>query len=394
MFRFFLCAAVLLLPAVCAAQDAALKWRIQLLTVDGNEGIDVADFNGDGKLDVAAGRNWYAAPAYTPRPLRTIEDWNGYVRSNGDYAYDVNGDGKTDIIAGDFLPTEVHWYENPGEKNLRLGKMWTRHLLFDTGAKANEGQLFEDINGDGRPEWIVNSWINNTPMCIYQLVTTGQGDSNKKAKQPSLKKTVLGAKGNGHGLGVGDLNGDGRKDILVGQGWYEQPAAKPFDSMWKFHADWKWHVSIPVIVRDLDGDGRNDLIIGQGHNFGLHWWKQLEPAADGKLQWEEKLIDKEWSQAHCLHMADLDGDGTDELITGKRYYAHNGRDPGGEAPPCLYYYTWNAKTQTFKRHTIDKGSVGTGLQIRTADLNGDGRLDIAVAGKSGTYVLFNEGKSK
>ncbi len=382
--------ACLLLPGLVAAQEASLKWRIQLLTVDGNEGIDVADFNGDGKLDVAAGRNWYAAPAYTPRPLRTIEDWNGYVHSNGDYAYDVNEDGRTDIIAGDFIPTEVHWYENPGAKNLRLGKQWTKHVLVDTKASTNEGQLFEDIDGDGKPEWIVNSWAKNKPMLIWRLSTTGEG----KDKKPTMLKSTLGVKGSGHGLGVGDLNGDGRKDILVGQGWYEQPAEKPFETTWKFHADWDWHVSIPVLVRDLDGDGRNDLIIGQGHNFGLHWWKQLEPAEDGKLQWEEKLIDKDWSQAHSLHMADLDGDGADELITGKRYYAHNGRDPGGEAPPRLYYYKWNAKSQTFTRHTIDQGSVGTGLQIRTADLNGDGRLDIAVAGKSGTYLLFNEGKGK
>ena len=90
-----------------AAERRSLKWTVRALTVDGNEGIDVADFNRDGKLDVIAGRNWYAAPDFVARPVRTIEDWNGYVESNGDYALDVNGDGWMDVIAGSFLPTAV-----------------------------------------------------------------------------------------------------------------------------------------------------------------------------------------------------------------------------------------------------------------------------------------------
>ena len=88
-------------------------------------------------------------------------------------------------------------------------------------------------------------------------------------------------------------------------------------------------------------------------------------------------------------MADLTGDGNLELITGKRVYAHIGKDPGGKEPPCLVYYTWDADANKYHRHVIDRGVVGTGLQIRTADLNGNGRLDIAVAGKSGTYILWN-----
>ena len=90
-------------------------------------------------------------------------------------------------------------------------------------------------------------------------------------------------------------------------------------------------------------------------------------------------------------MADIDGDGEDELITGKRVFAHNGKDPGGKEEAVVYYYNWDRKTYQFNRETVVKGSAGIGLQIRTGDLNGDGRLDIAVAGKSGTYIIFNEG---
>ena len=62
--------------------------------------------------------------------------------------------------------------------------------------------------------------------------------------------------------------------------------------------------------------------------------------------------------------------------------------------PCLYYYRWDPKEKEFHRFTIEEGHVGTGLQIRIADLNGDGRQDIVTPGKSGTHILFNQGPGK
>jgi hypothetical protein len=386
--------------ALAAASQGSLKWTVKALAVDGNEGIDIADFNKDGKLDVIAGRSWYAAPDFVARPVRTIEDWNGYVESNGDYAHDVNGDGWIDVIAGSFLPTEVHWYENPKAEGLRMGKMWPKHLLKDTGYSRNEGQLMHDLDGDGVPEWVVNSWGKDQPLVAWKLITetreVEQKKGNKTVKEmqevPSLKKLVISSERNGHGLGFGDLNGDGLEDVLFQEGWYERPKGDPFAKEWKFHQQWLIHASVPVLVRDMNGDGRNDILAGMGHAFGLHWHEQLAPEADGKLNFKQHTIDDTFSQPHALHFADLDGDGEDELITGKRVYAHNGNDPGGKQQPCIYYYEWNRTAGKFSRHTIEEGSVGIGLQIRTADLNGDGRLDIAVAGKSGTHILFNNGR--
>nr|WP_235908633.1 VCBS repeat-containing protein [Roseiconus nitratireducens] len=368
-----------------------------MLALDANEGITAGDVDGDGQTDLVAGRQWFRGGDWAARPLRNIDDWNGYVESNGDYLFDVNADGLPDVVAGSFLPTEVHWYENPGPEALRLGKQWPKHLLKDTRKSQNEGQLFEDLDGDGRPEWIVNSWKKDCPMMVYRLVdrpTTGgekaagekkSGDGAKYA----LAAHALGQTANGHGVAVGDLNGDQRKDVLVGQGWYEQPESDPWGQEWTFHADWDLHSSLPMIVTDLDGDGDSDLILGNGHDYGLYWWEQTAPDKEtGKLSFTQHEIDSSYSQPHTLAWADLNGDGNKELITGKRYYAHNSKDPGGNEPPCLYYYTWDPTNKSFQRYTIDEGHVGCGLQIVAEDLNGDQKVDLAVAGKSGTYLLL------
>jgi hypothetical protein len=130
------------------------------------------------------------------------------------------------------------------------------------------------------------------------------------------------------------------------------------------------------------------VIVGESHDYGLYWLKQLD-AGDG-VRFERHVIDDSFSQVHALHLADLDGDGDEELIAGKRVLAHNGNDPGAQDPPCLLYYQWDPSRATFERFIIDEGRVGAGLQIHTGDLDGNGRLDIVVAGKSGTYLLFNE----
>ena len=71
--------------------------------------------------------------------------------------------------------------------------------------------------------------------------------------------------------------------MLVGQGWYEQPAENPWTAAWKFHPDWDLHSSLPMLVRDLNSDGKNDLVFGNGHNFGLFWWEQVSRGGDGKI---------------------------------------------------------------------------------------------------------------
>ncbi|MBI1248099.1 VCBS repeat-containing protein [bacterium] len=371
----------LLLAIPCLAVAAPPEnFDVKVLGVDANEGCDVADFDGDGKLDVVAGRNWYRNGDWLPRPVRLIEDANGYVHSNGDFAKDVNGDGKVDVIAGDFFQGQVNWFENPGEPGLSQGHLWKPHLLIDTKLGTNEATVMADLDGDGVDEWITNEWNPKNPLLACRLTKNDKGE-------PQYTSFKIGDT-NGHGIGIGDINNDGRTDILVGQGWYEGPEAGPFSGEWTFHADFNEHLPCPMLVTDVNGDGKNDIIASKAHGFGLWAWLAKGTDKDGKLTFEEKMIDDTFSQAHCLHLADLDGDGKDDLITGKRVRAHNGNDPGGKEAPVVNYYTWDDQGN-FTRHTVNRGDVGIGLQIRTADIDADGDIDIVVAGKDGTQILFN-----
>ena len=399
--RTITCCIFTLIATVTSATDPPLTWKIVPLAIDANEGIDVADFNGDGRLDVAAGRFWYQNPGFRPRPLRHFEDVNGYVESNGDFAYDVDDDGVMDIIAGGFFATEVNWYKNPGAEGLRLGHQWEQRLLLDTEESQNEGQLLEDLNGDGKPEWIVNTWAKDAPIYVYELTTIKKrvavknGEKTEEVEQsvPALRKNLVGMRGNGHGLGTGDINGDGYSDLLLGHGWYENPGKDCLTTTWKYHNDWQIHGSVPILVYDVNNDGKNDVLVGEAHAHGLYWWEN-QGEQNSTIQFEKHLIDEKTSQLHALHLADLTGDGQPELITGKRYFAHNGNDNGAKEPIEIVYYQIDRTSGTFRRHLVHQGRAGIGLQIRSADIDGNGHIDIAVAGKSGTHILFNQGPSQ
>ena len=381
----------LALPLASAEPLAWPSFRVQELHQDRNEGIAIADYNGDGRPDISAGEFWYEGPGFTKqRQLRKLEPFadGEYLTNNGEHAIDLNLDGYPDIVTGSFMDSELLWFENPGPDALAEGRLWKRHVLIDTGLKTNEATLMADIDGDGQAELLVNHWQDNLPMRYYKITPAKDGPQTQ-----TITVAEAGDKTNGHGAGVGDLNGSGRIDILYKNGWYEQ---KP-DGSWKQHPAWtKPFMSLPALVIDVNGDSRNDILWGNGHNYGLYWEEQLEPAPNGALRWRQHVIDDTWSQAHVLVWHDLDGDSRPELITGKRYYGHGGRDPGANDGLVLYAYKWMPEKNGFERQPIavsdpaSKRGPGAGLQLRVADLNGDSRPDLASTGKSGTYVIWNE----
>ena len=213
----------------------------------------------------------------------------------------------------------------------------------------------------------------------------------------------------GHGIGIADIDGDGKPDLLTPYGWFGQIDAKT--DKWQWHGDWRLgDAGFPILGYDVNHDGKMDLIYGQGHGYGLYWLEQAgTPAAP---RWLRHSIDESFSQSHALALVDLDGDGTPELVTGKRYRGHNGGDPGSYDPNVVYAYRLPTKVSAagtttpgatasmaiadpasdpvFTRIALsENGTAGIGTQIIATDLDKDGDIDIAVAGKMGVHVLEN-----
>jgi hypothetical protein len=365
---------------------APVTFFVHRLGTDHAEGCSIMDMNGDGLPDITSGVYWYENPGasggeWKMHKFRQIAPnihgvstgnkafWTEFVADNGEFAIDVNHDGAPDLVTSSWQNDGIWWFENPKKQ----GVMWKPHFICHS--KDTEGMVHADINGDGTPDLIAAHYGRQGLIWI-----------NFAGAQPVVHH-VGGREYDGHGVGVGDLNGDGKPDILTPFGWLEGIDAD--HDKWEWHPEWTLQeAGFPILVYDVNNDGKMDVIYGHGHDYGLYWLEQT--TQNGKRTWVRHLIDDSFSQCHALNLADIDGDGEPELICGKRYRGHNGHDPGGYDPLCIYYYKIHRDKADFTRYTISyNGTAGAGTQFLVHDMDGDGDLDIVVAGKTGVHWLEN-----
>ena len=375
------------LPAVaCAFAFASLVFAFEVTrppdipfvkhTIDlgASETAAIVDINGDGKLDIVSGENWYEAPAWKKHHFRDILYTNYYIDDLSDLPLDVDGDGRIDIVTSGWFSKKLAWWKNPGNS----GGKWVEHPVETTA--PIEFTFLVDLDNDGKANEVLPQFGDpKAPLAWYER---GNG---------TLIKHVVSPRSYGHGIGVGDVNKDGRNDILTQSGWLEAPA-DPRSPNWKFHPDWNLGDLGFIYVRDVNGDGRPDLVTSMAHNYGVFW---VEHKADGS--WAKHVIDESWSQPHAMTLIDFRGHGNLGLLTGKRYFAHNGHDPGAREPLGVYWYerlTVPGKAEPeWVKHVIDYSTrTGGGIEIPVADIDRDGDLDFVVGGKSGLFLFENKTK--
>ncbi len=371
---------VLLLLLLCLGGPAAagglydeIPFERHAIDLGAAETCVVADINGDGRPDIVSGDHWFEAPAWKRYAFRELGFTNDYIDAFSDLATDVNGDGAVDLVTVTWFARKIVWYENPGKGQ----GMWKEHSV-DSGFNT-EFAFLVDLDNDGQARELLPQTAGKAAQLAWYRLEGGR--FVKKIVHPSSF---------GHGIGAGDVNRDGRTDILTPKGWWEAPP-DPVGGDWIQHAGFE-KFEFPHLgfmhVLDVNGDGLNDVITSYAHDYGLLW---LEQKTDG--DWVRHMIDESWSQAHAVTVTDLNGDGRMDLVTGKRFHAHNGKDPGGREPLGVYWYESRKAGDggiVWKRHIIDYSSrAGGGMQIPVADLDGDGDLDIVTPGKGGLFLFEN-----
>ena len=358
----------------------ALRFRKRLIADQSYESVGVFDVNNDGSPDIVSGAWWYEGPGFHKRhPVGDVRAEGEYFDDFSTIPMDVNGDGLTDFITGGWWGGTLRWRENPGDAD----KEWPEHVIAETG--SIETTRAWDVDGDGVAEIVPNT--PGGPLVVYKLVTDGQGRGTGE-----FEARVISDRPQGHGLGCGDVAGNGRSDFVLTYGWLEAPE-DPYADEWMLREEFDLGraASVPILVEDVNRDGVNELVVGGGHAYGLDWWERADPDRGGV--WRRRPIDPWNSQYHDLLWVDIDGDGDPELVTGKRYRAHCGKDPGAGDGVGIYYFKWTG--EGFAKQVIDYGPAregkGCGISFAVADLRGTGKMDVIVAGKDGLYVYYNEG---
>jgi hypothetical protein len=411
-------AAVALAPAPAAPEADAPKITWKKTVLDArfrSEGVAVADVNKDGKTDVLNGEYWYEAPDWKPHEMQPYMDHKdglgNYSRVFACWAEDLNGDGYPDLVVIAFPGEPCYWMENPKGQADKDGKPvhWKKHTIWHSA--CNETPLYADLFGTGKRVLVMGfqpegkgdqgqmayftpdpkdpnaKWVMHP---ISAPSTPAKVENGKEV--PGTRRETPGTQRFSHGLGVGDLNGDGRADVMCTGGWWEQPAKPDGTTAWKFHPANLGEACADMFAYDVDGDGAADVLSTSAHKFGI-WWHKQRPTRGGDPSFQKMdLFPKLVSETHAAHFKDIDGDGRPDLITGKRWWSHGKSEPGSDGPAAVYWLRNTKGSDGIARFTplLIDDDCGIGTQFEVADINGDGLLDVIASNKKGVRVVVQQ----
>jgi hypothetical protein len=371
-------------------------------------GISASDFNKDGVMDVVSGPHIFYGPDYTKRreiyvqqpvDIATAYAGNAWMQYSSDFTGDSWPDALNCVFSGG-ANAGCYLYVNPGNESRR----WDKFQVTDV--QTTEIAVMDDVNGDGRQD------------LVY-----GGGGTMRWATPDPAKPTapwivhIVSEPGSvtAHGVGTGDVNGDGRVDVLNAYGWWEQPApGGAADALWTYHpVPFSRSVGTRasaggsvMAVYDVNGDRLNDVVTSlSAHGYGLAWYEQTR-AANGAISVVQHMImddfttktagDVTFTEPHGSTFADVDGDGITDFIVGKRFFAHldSNQDPDAYGAPVLYVYRTVRDPQAPGRARFEPELVhnrsGVGSHVWAGDINKDGRTDILTATKFGSFIFWGQ----
>ena len=376
----------LLLAAVLPlfSADAAPVFERQAIALSQDIfAIDALDGDGDGQLDVAVAglsKVWLLlAPDW--RVVELADTPGG--RTIHMVALDCDGDGDLDLVisrsVSDWIfhrramaagkPAKaplgddwtIAWLENTG----RVDGPWPLHVI-DRELHGVHGLWTGDVNGDGQPDLLANSFAGPRFESSLAWFPSPIG------RNPERRMVTEGAAtGRPHYLDFADMNGDGRGDVLLGASaegtftWWEQPgnASGP----WQRHLIALEPGATHPRAADLNGDGRLDVVGSTVHGVGVFWYESP--------LWTKHVIDAELRDVHAFDVADLDGDGDLDAV-------------GCSFSEKIVRWWENLGGGRFTPHDIDTTHAQEGYDLKVVDLNRDGYPDLLLAGRQSRNAVI------